>query len=387
MHMKRTVSVLTALLLTACSAAPAPAQTAPVTTAETAPAVTSESVSEAVSEETSILASIDYDSTVVRVDGTKFTVNGEEIWINGVNTPWDKWNDFGGAFNESFWDEHFAMLHEEGVNASRVWVNCNGMSIVKLDADGIVTSVSKKHWTDLDKLFEIAAKHEIYLMPTLLSFDHFKEGNQGAKNWRAMVQSEAGIQSYVDKYVIPFVERYGDNPYLWCIDLMNEPDWVKENKECGQVGWEYLCNFFAHEAAAIHEHSDELVTVGAGMIKYNSDKFDGNYFSDEFLQSLAGEDAYLDVWSPHYYLWQKSFLGCPFETDPVSYGLDGLKPAVIGECAVTDDSGVPIKDSYIGAYEHGWNGVMAWTSNGVDDCGSMEQLEEAVNAMDERINS
>ena len=196
---------------------------------------------------------------------------------------------------------------------------------------------------------------------------------------RLLVQSDEAIQSYIDSYVVPFVERYGDDPYLWCIDLCNEPDWIKENKECGKIGWEHLCNFFAKETAAIHEHSDELVTVGLGMIKYNSDKYDGNYFSDEYLTSLAGDKAYLDVYSTHYYFWQNSWMGYPFETTPADFGLDGTKPSVIGECAVLSESGRTIKDEYANAYANGWNGVMAWTSNGVDDCGSMDELKDAVN--------
>ena len=35
-------------------------------------------------------------SARVSVDGTKFMVDGKELWINGTNTPWEKWNDFDG---------------------------------------------------------------------------------------------------------------------------------------------------------------------------------------------------------------------------------------------------------------------------------------------------
>ena len=33
---------------------------------------------------------------------------------------------------------------------------------------------------------------------------------------------------------------------------------------------------------------------------------------------------------------------------------------------------------YENAYSNGWNGVMAWTSNGVDNCGSMTELKPAI---------
>ncbi|MBP0955379.1 MAG: cellulase (glycosyl hydrolase family 5) [Oscillospiraceae bacterium] len=322
-------------------------------------------------------SSADYDKTVIRVDGNRFTVDGKTLFINGVNTPWDKWNDFGGAFNETFWDEHFAKLHESGVNASRIWINCAGISTLKVDKDGILQSVSGKHWTDLDKLFELAEKHHIYIMATLLSFDHFKDSNAGYENFRTMVSSEEGTQSYIDGYVIPFTERYGKNPYLWSIDLCNEPDWIKENAECGKIDWDVLCTFFARCAAAIHDNSDELVTVGLGMIKYTSDKYDGNYFSDEYLGSLAGESAYLDYDCPHYYYWQYSYMGYPFETTPAEFGLTHTKPAVIGEFAVLSESGRTCYEDYENAYNNGWNGLCMWTSNGVDGCGSIDDAKGA----------
>lgn len=331
------------------------------------------------------VSAVDYEKKRVTIDGTSFKVDGKELWINGVNTPWQNWNDFGGNFDESFWDSHFAELHEAGVNATRIWVNCNGMSIVRLKSDGTVQAVDEQHWTDLDKLFELAEKHDIYIMATLLSFDHFKDGNTGCDKFITMISDDTATQSYIDSYVIPFVERYGSSPSLWSIDLMNEPDWVHENAECGKVGWENLSKFFAKCSAAIHENSDELVTVGLGMVKYNSDKYDGNYVSDEFLKSLGGENAYLDFYSTHYYFWQNAYMGYPFEQSPVSFGLDGTKPCVIGEAAVKSESGRTPEEDYENAYNNGWNGVMAWTSNGVDSCGSLTELMPAVNKMRDMI--
>ncbi len=326
--------------------------------------------------------SVDEPNTVnvsakITIDGTKFMVDGKELWINGVNTPWDKWNDFGGGFNEEFWDKHFADLKSIGVNATRIWVNCNGMTAVQLNKNGEVESVSEKHWQDVDKLFELAEKHKIYIMPTLLSFDHFKDGNTGCDLWRMLAADEALTRTYIDSYIIPFVQRYEDEPYLWCVDLMNEPDWVVEEEKCGKLGWKVMGPFFARCAAAVHENSDVLVTVGIGMIKYNSDKYDGNFMSDEYLSSIAGENAYLDLYSTHYYWWQQQWMGFPFETTPEKFGLTDGKPCVIGEMSAnSDETGREIDELYNSAYENGWNGVMVWTSNGVDGCGGFEDCKQ-----------
>ncbi len=320
------------------------------------------------------------DSRRVYVQGTSFYVGGKEIWFNGANTPWQNWNDFGGSFEEDFWDEHFRLLEEAGVNATRIWINCNGLVGVIINEDGSFGYVTDKHWEDLDRLFELAEEHKIYIMATLMSFDHFKDSNEGHENWRNMIKSSENIDGFVEGYVIPFCERYGGNEYLFSIDLMNEPDWVHENKENGQQSWDDLSNLFAREAAAIHENSEILVTVGIGCVKYNSEKYEGNKVSDEYLKSLSGnENSYLDFYSPHYYDWQKRWFGYPFDGSPEDFKLEYDRPAVIGECAVIDEE--DLADRYEHAYQNGWNGVFIWTSNGVDACGGYDGMKPATTHM------
>ncbi len=317
-----------------------------------------------VSETTVAETVADNSAAKVTVEGTKFMVDGKELYINGVNTPWQNWNDFGGtAFDSEFWDSHFADLHGIGVNSSRVWVNCNSMVAIKLKPSGQVREVTEKFWEDIDKLFEIAEKNQIYLMPTLLSFDHCKDANY-ADRWRAVITDETATQSYVDMFVKPFAERYGSHPYLLGIDLMNEPDWVIENAECGKLPKEDLSRFFAMCTAGIHEaNPDALVTVGMGMVKYNSDnqKYMGNLVSDEVLKGYAGENACLDFYTPHYYDWMTSFMGCPFDMSPTDFGLDGTKPVFLGEFGL--GSGHTYETAYEGLYNNGWNGGMMWMSN------------------------
>ncbi|MDR0974318.1 MAG: cellulase (glycosyl hydrolase family 5) [Ruminococcus sp.] len=324
-------------------------------------------------------------SAEVTIENGKFTVNGSEIWFNGVNTPWDNWNDFGGDFDEAFWDSHFAELQKLGCNSSRVWVNCNGMSIVRLGTDGTVKSVNDKHWQDLDKLFEIAEKYQIYLMPTLLSFDHFKDSNTGYEAWRTLVSDDTATQSYIDNYVIPFVKRYGDNDYCFAVDLCNEPDWVYENAESGQIDMNILAEFFAKCSAAVHDNSDLLTTVGLAMTKYSSEKHEGNYYSDEKMTGYAGESAPLDFWSNHWYYWEKPWYGYPYNTSPEDFGLDPAKPALIGECSALGDADMTLAEQYKSSYDSGWAGIYAWTSNKIDDNGGLDECGPALSAMNEYI--
>lgn len=330
----------------------------------------------------------------VIVEGTDFLVNGERIYMNGVNMPWDKWNDFGGFYNEKTWSRHFAELRESGINSVRVWISCNGDIGMQIDENGYVTGATARHWEHLDSLFTVAEENGMYIMATLMSFDHFKDTNKTYESWRKMVQDEEKIDSYVENYLIPFCERYDDFNSLWSIDLCNEPDWIHENAECGKLSWDDLGLFFAKEAAAIHENSDVLVTIGFGMIKYNSDDYSGNKGSDKFLQSLyTDEDAYLDFYSTHFYEWEAQWYGFPFDKTPAEFKLDDDKPCMLGEFPAVGMLGktkwapaMTGSECYINAYNNGWDGIMGWTSNGVDDCGSLEDFKEGAMEVYEKMN-
>lgn len=308
-----------------------------------------------------------YDGANIYIEDNKFMLGGNEVWLTGMNAPWQKWDDFGGDYKMTYWQDVFQRMHENGFNSCRIWINCSGNNGVEIDEDGYVSGATDKHWQDLDSLFELAAQNEIYVMATLMSFDHFKDENHKHTRWRAMLQDTDKIDSYINNYVIPFCQRYDDNDYVWSIDLINEPDWVYENAECGQLSWDCLGDYFARASAAIHENTDDmLVTIGFAIIKYHSDKYEGDYGSDEFLRSrYDNENAFIDFTSVHYYDWQAAWFNCPFLLTAEEFGIDMSKPRVIGECSHKGIKALktikPIEDCYEWAYNNGWNGVLAWT--------------------------
>ena len=330
-------------------------------------------------------------SARVTVEGTKFMVDGKELWLSGANTPWHYWNDFTGKMDEAFWEATFAQLASDNINCTRIWINCNGQSIVRLNSDGTVYEVEEGHWTDLDKLFALAEKYGVYVMPTLLSFDHFKEPKTSGAMFQTMVTSKEGADSFADTYVAEFCRRYADNEYVFAVDLMNEPDWVYENDECGKLPWDSLSYFFGKCADTVHKNSEMLVTVGMGIIKYNSDKYEGNKISDEYLQSLTGLDgAYVDFYSTHYYSWQKPYFSAPFLHSPEDFGLVFDRPCIIGEASNDDlkDCGMNLTEKYTALHDSGWSGLLVWMEPRTEE----EQMwycydltAEATNAMADYI--
>ncbi|MEN8907997.1 MAG: cellulose binding domain-containing protein [Clostridiales bacterium] len=331
-----------------------------------------------------VLQPLSAASERIVVSGTEFSIGGNRIWMNGANTPWNSWNDFGGNFNYDWWDSHFQEMHDNGMNSARVWITCSGEVGINIDDSGYVSGATSAHWKDLDSLFEIAQNRGIYIMATLISFDHFKNTYTTYQKWRNMITNPSNVDSFVENYVTPFTNRYKDNSYLWSIDLCNEPDWIYENAECGQLDWSYLQDYFAKSAVAIHENSDVLVTVGTAMIKYNSDTCpgaEGNKVSDAALQSVVdSSEAKLDFYSTHYYDWMEEYWGDIFYQSPTTYGLENTKPNMVGENPAVGTSGHTITEDYESCYQNGWQGAMAWTSNGVDSNGNMSNLGPATSA-------
>ncbi|MBR6338404.1 MAG: cellulase family glycosylhydrolase [Ruminococcus sp.] len=334
-------------------------------------------------------------SARVRVDGSDFDVDGKKLWLNGCNAPWIKWNDFGGNFSFLEWSEHFKALHDNGVNCARVWISCNGEVGMDIDDEGNFTGATEQHWKDLAELFSIAESNQIYIMATVQSFDHYKDdkdvddSKEKFSAWRKLIMDDAKTDAYINNYIVPLVQAFGKSDYFFSIDLCNEPDWIFENAECGNIEWERLSAFYAKAAAAIHANSDVLVTVGMGMPKYNSDKHRGNKISNSFLQSFIEDGsgykkelAYVDFYSTHWYPWEEgSGMGNPFKQTPDEFGIDTDRPGVIGECPGTPQ-GVSLADEYKSAYDLGYDGVLAWKSSGQDDGnGLIDDITPATKAM------
>ncbi|MBN2235663.1 MAG: DUF1349 domain-containing protein, partial [Opitutales bacterium] len=331
----------------------------------------------------------------ITIDGDRFYSNDKPIVLNGANTPWQEFGkrDFGmEGFNPEWWDSHFARFNENGLNASRVWLCVYGdQNIVLIDETGHVSGASQAHWEDLDSLFEIAQRHGVYIMATLISFDHFKVKDHpiSAPWWANWINDDDNIDSYIDNYVIPFVQRYKTNPALWSIDLMNEPAWATTH-ESGPIPYDRLKMYFAKAAKAIHEVSSIPVTVGTVCIKYNSDAdFGGrirNMVSDAQLQSFVDDpNAFLDFWSPHQYQWTVSHHGNGMIVSPGDFGLEDSRPSVFGECpgksVITDGIRSTLIKDLKSAYAKGWSGAFPWTSNSVDPFGGWKEASNAGSAL------
>ncbi len=328
----------------------------------------------------------------ITVQGDRFIANGSPIFMNGANTPYHHFEDFGRAFDEQYWDLHFSQFVANGLNSSRVRISCHGhIGIMQIDENGYVSGATDQHWEDVDKLFDMAERHGIYLMLTLIANDHFFVAQQpdSAPRWIKWINSDSNIDSWINNYLIPFLTRYGHRTVLWSIDLANEVEFSTtiENAKA-PLDYRRLQMFVARASKVIHERSDVLVTVNTIGLKYNSEsKFDRNWFSDSELQSFVNDpDTKIDFWGPHQYEWnEKDCGGNGFHRTPEDFGMDPSKPTVMGECSTygseySKNLGGNLYDDLEDAYSNGWGGVFPWSSNFVDRYGGWTNVSNAANA-------
>ena len=334
------------------------------------------------------LAAVQATAQRITIDGTRFLANGSEIWLNGANTPWNQWNDFGtGNYDHAWWDSHMQVLRNNVINCIRVWISCNGGGI-RINSDGTVTGVTASFFSDLDRFFGLAEQYEIYIFATLLSFDHTKDGNPDYLAFRACFNDNTKTASLVDHYVVPFVTRYQANPYLFAIDACNEIEWDHENAEAGSIAWNRLQYLVAAMAVGVHTAGPVLFSMGSAAVKWNSDSpGEGNKWKDSALQTqLNDPKAFLDFYSPHWYGWVARWFGNPCSKSPADYRIND-RPCIIGECPAKgmftqDTQGRDVllfnpTEMYQKAFEKGWRGVFPWTSNGVDANGSIADFGSA----------
>jgi len=362
---------------------------------------------------------LSFSQTISIVNKT-FVVNGDSkspIYFNGANVPWESWNDFGGNYDSLKWKQDFEVLKANGINSARIWFSCNGEGQPSLDINGTVHKPSDRFWKDCDNVFAHAKNKGVYIMATLMSFDHTKPNNKNYQNWQAMINDTAKIRTYLNNYLIPFVNRYKTNPYFWSIDICNEIEWIAENgdKTNSDKNWgcsyEVLQRFVSMCCVAMHskeiarkDNSRVLVTLGSAAVKWNgtykkSASFstetvpfpDGNKWSDKALQSAyKNKAAYLDFYSPHFYAWVNEWFSNPFEKSPADYGISD-KACVVGEMPsrnpfpLPQGTSTPLQMLQLTAYENmlrlGWQGHFPWTANIdfnlTDEVGTIKDFGEA----------
>lgn len=327
-------------------------------------------------------------------------------FLSGVNVPWQD-GGYGADFGTvEEWGQHtysaattetmFAALQASQVNSVRWWVFTDGRGAPEFSANngGNVTGLDAGFLPSMASAVNLAAQYNIYLTFTLWDFamlfadsTPFDRGEH-AGGHRNLIVDDTARQSFIHNALLPVLNHpvagtpytLGTHPNIVAWEVINEPEWgiTELNAVDGNipnpVSLAEMQEFVADIAAAIHQNSTQLVTVGSASLKWNSDTAlgaTGNIWDDADLSPFA-TDGTLDFYQVHYYPWMDGdeifWSYSPLFNSFAAAGLD--KPTVIGEFpADVSGMGLTMQQMLEALFDNGYAGAWSWSYEGVDGNG------------------
>jgi PKD repeat protein len=320
-----------------------------------------------------------------------FNIQGNSIWLNGINLPWIKWSDFDDPwgtnnYNHADFDSTFKKYAANGINSVRVWVHCKSEGSPILDSNAYVTGVCDEFWTNFGDMLNLANKYDLWIMPALFSFDMIEEDRilnkylyNTAENFQLFVESQERTQSYIDNFLIEMINKFDTCSRLFAWEICNEPEWMWTN-EGGPLAINDIIRMHAQIAAAFHQFGTKPVTTGATSLKWCSNR-DYHFWNDSIMQAHFNDtNAYLDFYQVHYYDWMDPWY-IPWDDSPAYWGLDDKK-VIIGECPGNGGLNFTTEQMYTQAFDLGYAGVFAWSDHANDGIASFNDIKPATNLMD-----
>jgi hypothetical protein len=197
----------------------------------------------------------------------QFIVGANLAWLDGAYQ-----HDFGRSFHHPDWGVTYTAEHSDavlkfcqdhGIRLLRVWVfeDCEGL--VK-DAKEIVTGLDATLLASFDDfVFNRLPKYDVKVEFMLLASAHVTECTSPSP-----IPAGAARTAFLEQAVRPFVERYGSSPWVWGVDLANEP----EGAVGGSTGnwsngtdWDTMRSFLTDAAKVVRQTAPRLyVSAGSG---------------------------------------------------------------------------------------------------------------------------
>lgn len=327
----------------------------------------------------------------VQVVGTEFrTESGRPVWLNGINTAWMHWNDFGGGrFDAPRWEREFQRYQAAGINCARVWIDCDGEVAVRFDPAGHVVGPDDTVMAEMQRLLDIAAAHRVRVLAVLTSFDHLKPSHAKHGLWRRVFNEDARLSEYVRNVVEPLARRFAGEPALLAWEICNEPEWIWLRRY--GVSRERVVKFHAEVAAGLHRGGPKPVTTGSASWRWHRDRTargapKSNPWSDGSLQACCRDaGARLDFFQVHYYDWMALLGVNPFSrgAGPARFLATVDRPVIIGETRGRYSwwTGRSVAETYRRGAANHYAGVFGWSARGGDGHGNFEEIAAATRWM------
>jgi hypothetical protein len=277
--------------------------------------------------------------------GQNFGVTDWFVWGNGVSR------------HPNFVRANFDYFRRAGVKVIRVELLADGRTM--FDKEGHVTGYNDKFREDVKTFLDIANEEGIKVEFTLVDFLIAGKAEIVEGVWlrgrSGIITNETLKAGFLNEFLRPFLEEFGDNPALVGFDVMNEPEWIlsqnaggdwehadKETRADDYVPIELWRTFMDDCINAIRTYAPgKLVTVGVS-IKFMSLVEDLNldYFAFHLYPSMGNLSDYVPLihtgkpWSLEEYPTHNTsigiaeYLNLTFEAGGAGALLWNLSPAI-----------------------------------------------------------
>jgi uncharacterized protein (TIGR03437 family) len=254
-------------------------------------------------------------------------------------------------------------LTNSQVAVLRTWIFGDGRAAPLFGPDGGVSGLPAEFFENFDELLRIAERQRIRILPTIIDYPWFARarvingvqigGHSGA------LRDPLKRQAFLDRALLPILQRYGNNEWIAGWDLGNELDWITVGV-ADQIGADFdpltlaeMREYIRLATDLIHSTARQPATVGTARRKW--------------LRHFTGLG--LDYYSFH---WYEDFEAEePFPFRPYSeLGLD--KPCVVGEVP-TANTRYTLPDFLHASGAGGYSGVYPWSVRAFDSFSNFDK--------------
>jgi hypothetical protein len=295
----------------------------------------------------------------------RLAVNGRPCLWAGVNYPWKTGQDFGtggwghtGVSEPTTYQEvdvDFANMAAQGVRVVKWRVFSDGRYSPTFAEDGIVTGLDEYFFKDLDAALEIAARHDLYLVLTLLSSGFWtadcRTGDVRLGGHAATLSDPKKRRTLVQQGIVPLLQRVAASDRVIAFEIVAEPEWGvqelhSEDDARIKLPLSVVRDFFGESVRAVHQYTRALATVE----------------SNRFSNMQAWQGLHLDYFSFSWYDWLEPYE--PLATPATAAQLD--RPVVLGEYPASGSAHYALTDILDLANSMGYAGAFAWSYWGGD---------------------
>jgi hypothetical protein len=295
-------------------------------------------------------------------------------FLLGANLPWirygtdfgsNKWHPEGGVARCDRLDSLLARVADDGIEAVRWFLLCDGRAGIRFNDDGGAQSLDDFVFADIDAAFASAARQRLRVMFVLFDFGWCQRAewvNGVQLGGRRHVLQDADSRAMLfENVVCPILERYRAEPTVFSWDVMNEPEWITAglgtgDSECS-ISRDQLRDFLREAISRVHDTTVHPVTVGSAGMRWRS-----------FYENLD-----VDFHQVH---WYDGLKGQPPLETPVSE-LGFRRPLVLGEFP-TRESSLSVPEILDAAHAARYAGAFYWSALATDKATDVVMASEGI---------